>query len=207
MLPFLFVLATTGDDLAKSIQEATATERYIFEAETRNSKIDGRYRKGTPLFVRADGVEFFRQEKRLVYLQDGKWHRTRTGTLSDPLRILGATAKVQSVRIPHEELAQLSKALKNLKKSNDKGALVVSGEFGEAEARELAPSEDRDVARGGVASVWIDNGKIVKYQIAITLKDRRGNVEVDGVLAKSVTIRQPEGAKYEIPEGAQKALE
>ena len=206
MLPFLFLLAMSGDDLAKSIQEATATEKYIFEVETRNSKVDGRFRQGSPLFVRADGIEFFRQGKRLVYLQDGKWNRTRTGTLSDPLRILAATAKVQSIRMPHEELAQLCKALKNAKKSDDKGGLIVSGEFGEAEARELSPSEDRDVARGGVASVWIDNGKVAKYRIAITLKGRRGNADVDGVAVTTVTIRRPEGARYDVPEDAKKAL-
>jgi hypothetical protein len=206
MLPFLFLLATAGDDLAKSIQEATSTEKYIFEVETRNSKVDGRFRQGSPLFVRADGIEFFRQEKRLVYLQDGKWNRTRTGTLSDPLRILGATAKVQSLVIPHEELARLSKSLRNLKKFTEQGAVLVSGEFGEAEARELARSEDRDVARGGVARVWIDNGKVAKYQIAITLKGRRGNADVDGVAETTVTIRHPENASYAVPDEARKAL-
>jgi len=206
MLPFLFLLVMSGDDVAKSILEATATDKYIFEVETRNSKVDGRFRQGSPLFVRADGIEFFRQGQRLVYLQDGKWQRTRTGTLSDPLRILGPTAKVQSVRVPHEELAQLSKSLKNAKKSGDLGTFILSGEFGEAEARELARSEDREVARGGIVSVRIENGKVVKYQFAITLKGRRGNADVDGIAETTVTIRYPVGVSYEVPVEVMKTL-
>ena len=206
MLPFLFLLVMSGDDAAKSILEATATDKYIFEVETRNSKVDGRFRQGSPLSVRADGIEFFRQGQRLVYLQDGKWQRTRTGTLSDPLRILGPTAKVQSVRVPHEELAQLSKSLKNAKKSGDLGTFILSGEFGEAEARELARSEDREVARGGIVSVRIENGKVVKYQFAITLKGRRGNADVDGIAETTVTIRYPVGVSYEVPVEVMKTL-
>jgi hypothetical protein len=206
VLPILLLLATVDDDLANSVQATTSAERYSFEIESQNSKIDGRYQRGSPLFARADGVEFFREGKRLVYQQDGKWHRTRTDTLSDPLRILGPTAKVQIVRIPHEELAQLSKALRNVKNSTEQGIMMVSGEFGEADARELARSEDRDVARGGVARLWIANGKVTKYQIAITLQGRRGNADVNGVAETTVTLRHYVGTSYAVPEEATKAL-
>jgi len=206
MIPYLLLLATSGEDLPKSIQAATPMEKYGFEIENRTSKIEGRYHRGSPLFLRADGIDFYRQGNRLVYQQDGKWHRTRTGTLSDPLRILGATAKVQSIRVPHEELAQLSKLLQNLKKSTEQGATILSGELSEAAARELARSEDRDVARGGSARVWIANGKVAKYQIAVTLKGRRGNAEVDGVAETKVTIAYPANASYETPAEAKKAL-
>jgi hypothetical protein len=54
--------------------------------------------------------------------------------------------------------------------------------------------------------VWIDNGKVAKYQLAITLKGRRGNAEVDGVAETKVTIAYPANARYETPEEAKKAL-
>ena len=207
MITLLFVLAAIGDDLAATVRPVVDAENYHFVVESLNSKVDGDFQKGAPLFVRADGIDFYRQGDRLVYKQDDTWQRTRTGTLSDPLRILVPSAKVLSVRPPHEELAKLAKALTNLKQAEDQGKTVSSGEFGPEAAKEMARTEDRDLARGGVARLWLDKGQVAKYQIAITVKGRRGNAEVDGVTTHTVTISNLGLTKINTPAAAKKALE
>ena len=212
MIPLLFFLAAIGDDLAAAVRPVVAAENYHFSVDASNAKVEGDYQKGLPLFVRADGIDFYRQGDRLVYKQDEIWQRTRTGTLSDPLRILVPSAKVQSVRLPHEEIGQLAKALTNLKKVENKkaeeqGQALISGRFGPADAKQLARTEDRELARGGMAWLWLDKGQVVKYQIEITVKGVRGNADVDGTVTNTVTISNLGAVKLNVPAAAKKALE
>ena len=61
------------------------------------------------------------------------------------------------------------------------GETILSGEFKDAAARDLAQPEDRDLARGGEAQVWFKGTQIIKYRIEIFLKGRRGIADVDGI--------------------------
>src|SRR5437868_290826 len=158
MIALLFLLGSGGSDLAKAIQELGRAGSYQFTRTGTNAAVEGTYQKGSPVFLRADRVDFFRQGDKLVYKQGNTWLRTRTGTLSDPLAILGASAKVRAARLPHEELAKLGKALTNASEAEEGGRTVYTAELGEAAARELASAEDRDLARGGTARLWLDKG-------------------------------------------------
>src|SRR5437763_1184925 len=96
-------------DLAAALRQAAALESYDFTVAERpgvgaGDAVECKYRKGQPLSCKADGIAFYRQGDTLVYERGGRWQRTRQGTLSDPLRILGASAKVRRVRLPHEEV-------------------------------------------------------------------------------------------------------
>ena len=205
VLPLVAGTARAGDDVVKTLDAIRGADSYSFSVrDNTGPSVDARYQKGQPLFCKADGIEFYRKAGILVYKQGETWQRTRTGTLSDPLRILGASAKVRAIRLPHEELAVLGKALITVK--NVDGA--VTGNFNMSTARKLARTEDADLARGGSAKLWLDkNGRLVKYMINIRVQGKRGNADVDGVMTHTVTIADVGTAKIQLPAGAKKALD
>ena len=63
--------------------------------------VGGKYERGQPVSLQADGVAFYKKGEAPVYEQAGRWRRTKRGTESDPLRILGASARARAVRLPH----------------------------------------------------------------------------------------------------------
>jgi hypothetical protein len=197
--------AGAGDDVAKTLRPIVAAESYQFSIKSGpGAAVEVKYQKDQPLFVEADKIEFFRKGDLLVYKTGDGWQRTRTGTLSDPLRILGASAKVRAVRLPHEELAILAKALKKVERNER----LLSGEFDADAAKALARTEDRDLARGGTAKLWLDaDGRLAKYEIAIRVQGRRGNADVDGVITTTVALANVGATKVTVPDAAKKALE
>jgi hypothetical protein len=205
-------LGAADDDLTKAIEAVTGAESYRFTVASEGggpaAAVEGTYRKGEPLSLKADRVEFFRRGEVLVYKQGDAWQRTRTGTLSDPLAILGASAKARSVRPPHEELALVRKVLGAAKKEETSRGVIFTGELSADDARGLARTEDRDLARGGTIHLWLDGrGRLTKYEIAIRVQGRRGNAEVDGTVTKTVTLSDVGTAKFEVPAAAKQALE
>lgn len=199
-----------GDDLAKAVKGLTEASSYRFTQQDGmvKSAVEVKYQKDSPLYCKADGIEFFRKADVLVYKQGDTWQRTRTGTLSDPLRILAASAKVRAVRLPHEELAVVGAALTNIKKTATKGEILLSGDLGEEAAKKLARTEDRGNARSGAAKLWLDaEGRLTKYEIAIRILGKRGNAEVDGTVTKTVTLAGVGATKLEVPAAVKKALE
>ena len=169
-----------GDELAKAVDAISKAESCTFAVQRGpGDAVDCKYQKGQPLHVVADKIEFYRQADILVYKQGDVWMRTRTGTLSDPLRILGASAKVRAVELPNDELTVLAKSLAQAKQAVDKSwTLTLDADA----ARILAPIEDRDLAKSATARLWLDaDGKLTKYEIAVRVMGRRGNAEVDGL--------------------------
>lgn len=201
-----FAVSAGPEELSKALRGVTGAESYAFTLRENAAApaVEAKYQKGMPIFLKADRIEFFRKGDLLVYKQKDVWQRTRTGTLSDPLLILAASAKVRATRLPHDELAVLGKALTNLKKDGT----ALNGTFAAEAAKLLARSEDRDLARGGTAKLWLDgDGRLVKYEIAIRVQGVRGNAEVDGVITRIVTVADLGKVKIELPPGAKKALE
>jgi hypothetical protein len=199
-------IAGAGDDLAKTLKPITSADNYRFSVQTNAEApaVDAKYQKGSPLYVQADKIEFFRHGEIMVYKQGDAWQRTRTGTLSDPLRILGASANVRAVRLPHEDLAEIAKGLMKVKTAEK----TITGDLGADAAKKLAPVEDRDLARGATVKLWLDaDGRLAKYEIAVRVQGKRGNAEVDGVVTRIVTIADIGKTKVEVPAGAKKALE
>ncbi|MBI2804692.1 MAG: hypothetical protein HYX68_06870 [Planctomycetes bacterium] len=199
-----------SDEVLKAIQNIANADSYAFTSSDTpgTAAVEGRYQKGRPIAFNADRIDFFRKGKILVYQQGAAWQRTRTGTLSDPLRILIPSAKVRAARLPHEDLVIVSKVLKKTTNEKVKGHFVVRGDFGADTAKQLARTEDRDLARGGTAKLWLDaRGRLVRYEIAIRVQGVRGNAEVDGVMTRTATIAELGKVKVVVPAGARKALE
>jgi hypothetical protein len=195
-----------GDDLGKALKAVIGADSYAFSVAEGSGKtgVEAKYQKDMPLYCRADKIDFFRQGKILVYKQKDDWQRTRTGTLSDPLLILAASARVRAVVLPHEELGVLGKALKNVKQADK----MLTGELAAEAAKKLARTEDRDLARGGAVKIWLDDaGRLVKYEVAIRVQGVRGNAEVDGVMTRTTSITGVGAIKVDVPAAAKKLLQ
>ncbi len=200
-----------GEELKAALKKTTpGLEAYGFRVDQGpggGTIVTGKFKKGQPLFCQADGIDFFRKGDVMVYRQGERWMRTKRGRESDPLRILGASAAVSRVRPPHEELATLIKNLGDIKKTEQKGRVVYTGKLGEAAAQKLAPSEVRDITRGGEAEIVTEDGVIVKYQFTLRVQGRLGTAEVDGTRTKTVGLTGLGTTKVEVPEAARKVLE
>jgi hypothetical protein len=203
------------DALTKAIEKDAALQQYTFQIDEKPGKgagsgVEGTYQKGQPVYLKADKISYFKAGDVLVYKQGETWKRSKRGTESDPLTVLGAVAKVNAARLPHEEFAGLEKLLTGIKKGDkmEDGCAVYSADLTEEGAKQLAPVESKGVARSGTLRAWINaDGLIVKYVVSIRLKGKRGNAEVDGTAEKTVRLADLGSAKVEVPEGAKKALE
>src|SRR5206468_5162799 len=106
-----------------------------------------------------------------VYKQGDSWLRSKRGTVSDPLRVLGALAKVNSVRLPHEELAGLDKLILEPAQGREAGQTVYSGTLTKEGVKRFVRPEHRGVARGGSARFWVDRGgSLSKYEVTIRVQ-------------------------------------
>jgi hypothetical protein len=201
------------EELSRALHKAGGWTSYAFTAEEEpgpgsGGALEGRYQRGRPLACKADGIECFRRGDAVVYRQGGRWLRARTGTTSDPLRVLGALAKVRAARLPHEEVAELAKAVGAVRKEKDGERALYRAELSAAAARSLARPEHRGVARGGAARFWVgDDGRLVQYAVTIKVQGRLGGADVDGTVVKTVTLSGVGSTQVAVPEAARKALE
>jgi len=211
----------TGDSrkaLDKAVRTCAALKGYSFQIDERPGQgaggtLQGKFEQGKPIFFLADKIEIFKKGDVLAYKDGEKWERSRTGTLSDPLRVLGAVAKARGARLPHEELADLAKGLTQIKKVEPEPSSTVylgvfQGELKEADARRLVPKSLEQVARKGQAKIWVGaDGQVHKYSLTIPVQGRLGNAEIDGKVARTVLLTDRGTAKVVLPEEAKKALE
>jgi hypothetical protein len=205
--------------LAEAVRATAALRGYWFKVEEATGRgagaaVEGKYEKGQAAAFKADGIEFFRAGEALAYKDGAGWQRSKTGTLSDPLRVLGAAARVRGTRLPHEELTELARGLKGVKKmeAEAEGSTVYAGVFtgtlDEEAAGKLAPASLRSVARGGQARLWVGlDGQVHKYSLTIRVQGTLGNAEIDGQVTRSVTLSDRGTARVEVPAEAKKALE
>src|SRR5262245_22816559 len=202
-----FLPANDIDDLKKSLRTIGSAESYLFTVQDESgSPVTGTYQKGSPIAMRADDIDFFREAKILVYRNGGIWTKTRTGTLSDPLPILAASAKVSNVRMPHEELMLVDKAAQNIRKADGRKFDFLA-DLDAAGARSLARSEDRELARSGTVQFWVNGeGQITKYRLTIRIQGKRGNADVDGIVTRTIALSDVGRAKVEVPDAVKMLL-
>jgi hypothetical protein len=202
-------------ELTALARKAGAAKSYTFTVEQKpgpgaGRPVEGKYESGQPVYFKVEKIELFRKGEALAYQDAGGWHRSRTGRLSDPLRVLGATARVRGVRtLPHEELAGLGGDLQKVTKTagKDKGTTVYRGTLTAAALKKWAPTEVRAVANEGTVEVWVARGNVVRYTVALRLKGRLGGAEVDGTSTRTVELRDIGSTKVSVPAAARKALE
>ncbi len=210
------VLALVAADPAREVETALAggakLSSYTFVIEDQPGQgmkgCEGKFQKGQPISFKADNIEFYRQEKAIVYLQGGSWKRSKTGVESDPLLILGAVAKVRRARLPHEELLDLGTALQDVKKTDQKGgSSLYSATLTARGIRQLVPTEYAGVARNGNVKLWLDaDKKLHKYELSFRLQGRLGNAEIDGNYTHVVTLGNPGKTRVQVPAEAARLL-
>ena len=205
-------VAGAAAELELAARQAATVPSYTFAVDERpgggtSGAFTGKYVRGQPIYFQADGIDFFRQGQALAYAQGGQWHRSKTGVESDPLRVLGAVAKVRRARLPHEELAGFAKHIQRVRKAQEKGQAVYRGDLTDAAVKQLAPAEFCPVARGGQARVWVSGGQVTKYAVTLRLEGRLGNAEIDGTAQRTVTLSDAGRTAFEVPAAARKALE
>ncbi len=199
--------------LDMALRKTAAMKNYAFQIDERGGQgsggaFKGKYEQGKPVFFMADKIEFFKQGEALAYKQGEAWERSRTGRLSDPLRILGAAAKVRGARLPHEELVELAKSVKKVGLAKGEDSTFYVGDLEQAAARRLVPKALEGVAKEGQARIWVGpDGQVNKYAITIHVQGRQGNAEIDGQVARTVLLSDRGTAKVDVPAGAKKALE
>ena len=201
--------------LDNAFEKSAALKSYAFQIDERPGQgsggmFRGSYEQGKPIFFLADKIEFFKKGETLAYKDGEKWERSRTGTLSDPLRILGAAAKVRGARLPHEELPELAKNIKKVKSTRDQStkSTIFAGELEQAGTKKLVPKSLEGVAKKGQAKIWVGlDGQIHKYVLTIRVQGRQGNAEIDGEVTRTVSLSERGSTKIEVPEGARKALD
>ncbi len=202
-----------AEALKAALGKTTAASGYGFTQEEAgggpNAQVEAKYEKGQPLWCKAEGLECFKRGEEVAYKQGDEWLRSKRGTLSDPLRVLGAIAKVRGVILPHEELAGFEKNLKDVKKAaKEDGADVYAGDLTDEAAKKLVRPSLREVARGGTAKLWVNgDGVVTKYTITVPVRGRLGNAEIDGTTTRTMTLGGLDKTKVEVPEAAKKALE
>jgi hypothetical protein len=207
--------AGLGKGLEKAIRTFAALKSYAFQIDERPGQgsagsFQGKYEQGKPIFFIADKIEFFKKGDVLAYKDGDKWERSRTGTLSDPLRILGAAAKVRGARLPHDELLELAKNIKKAKQAKDEQtkSTIFTGELEQAGAKKLVPKSFDAVAKKGQAKIWVGlDGQVQKYSLTIRVQGRQGNAEIDGEVSRTVSLSERGTAKIDVPDAAKKALD
>jgi hypothetical protein len=199
------------DPLARALKQITDTDSYAFQAAHQGKKagVEGKYQKGEPVYFKVEQIEFFKKGDKLVYKQDDKWQRTKTGVESDPLRILGPSAKVRETVLPHEELNGLEKELRDIKAQPSQGHASAFGAKLTIDAcKKLLLPSDRELAKGGTITFELDkDGNLVQYDVAIDIQGKRGNAEVSGTVNRGVRFVDVGKTKVEAPDAARKALE
>ena len=204
--------------LDKAVRTCSALKGYSFQIDERPGQgaggtFQGKFEQGKPIFFLADKIEFLKKGDVLAYKEGDKWERSRTGTLSDPLRILGAAAKVRGARLPHEELAELVKSMKDIQPAKEEPTSTVysgiyQGRLDQAGARRLVPKSLEALAKEGQAKIWVGaDGQVHKYSLTIRVQGRQGNAEIDGKVARTVLLNDRGTAKVVVPDEAKKALD
>jgi hypothetical protein len=223
--PILFALvawtslaaAQEADSMAeakRALQALVEAKSYAWTSEESpgvgGAPVQARCEKNKPLHVIADKLECYRQANAVVYLGDQGWARSRTGTLSDPLRILGSVAKVRSLALPHEEAAILLGAKLAAKPNSwkqDGKTMKYVFALKDETVRKLTPMQYSQVTQEGEAEIWLEARNLVRYRIQIGLRGTIGNAEIDGQYVHVVSLSQIGQTTVVPPAAAMKLLE
>jgi len=207
-------LAQAADpDVSAALEKLKKADRYAFKVEFveegatgrgRGSTIEGRYVKDQPTWLKSGELEVFRKGERLAIQKKNEW---RLLELRDGDKVRG---RMRSLRLPHEELADLTKQLVTLKKLDAKEGdqSVYLGELSEEASRAFLDANSEKKLEGppaGTGRVWLSAaGDLAMVEIIVRVKGKAKNPS--GV-SMWITLSEIGSLKAEIPESAVRALE
>ncbi len=236
-----------GADDKESLQQALSRvaqlDSYSFKGETEFESpfgaapgnqipsLDGKYQKDAGLYIKSDRGEVFRKGDRiLVKPRDAEWQDLAQFKPPPPPaadgqrpRLRGNPMMVQlmlrNLKAPHEELRDLSRGLKSVKKSEkpekigDVDCFEYSGELSEEALKRsplgrLAQLGGANASLSANARFWVDGrGDLVIYEVVT-----RGSVtfqgnQIDLSVTRRSEITDAGSTRVEVPEAVRKLLE
>jgi hypothetical protein len=242
----LAAMPATADDketLQQALTKITGLDSYSFKGETEFQSqfgngapgqipsFEGKYQKDVGLHINSDKGEVFRKGERVLVKQgQNEWQDLAQFQPPTPpagdgqKRRLGANpafAKLmlKNMKAPHEELRDLAKGLKTVKKAEktekigDVDCFEYSAELTEDAVKgsplgRLAMLGGANASLSASARFWVDTqGNLQIYEVvtkgAVTFQ---GN-QVDLTLTRRSEITDGGKTKVEVPEGVRKLLE
>lgn len=242
ILALALALNAPDETLTKALEKAAALEAYAFKGETEFQSqfgnapaqvpsMDGKYQKNVGMHIKSDRGEFFRKGDRFLVKQaSGEWQDLVQFQPPAPAdgdkpnrnparRTALGKLMIRNFKAPHEELKDLAKGFKEVKKSEktekvgDLDCWVFSSELTD-EAMKNAPLGRMLGQFGGAnatvtgsSRVWVDGaGNVVIYEISTkAVLEIQGNQIELGLIRRS-EITEAGKAKVEVPEAVQKLL-
>jgi len=239
--------ADDKETLQQALGKVAGYESYAFKGETEfNSQfgagapgqvpsLDGKYQKDAGLYIKTDKGEVFRKGDRILVKQGaaGEWtdlanFQTQTQPPTPPAGdapkrprggALMGKMMLRNLKAPHEELKDLAKGFKSVKKDEktekigDVDCVQYSGDLteeamkGSPLGRLLTQFGGANATVNGSARVWVDTqGNVVIYEtVTKATVEFQGN-QVDFSLTRRSEIADVNKTKLEVPEAVQKLL-
>jgi hypothetical protein len=237
------LLVSTLDDketLTQAIEKVAALDSYAFKGETEFQGplgnngpaqvpvMDGKYQKEVGLHIKSDKGEIFKKNDRVLVKQSpNDWQDVSQfqppagapGAGNRPRGALFGRAMIRNMKAPHEDLKELVKGLKEVKKSEktekigDLDCFQYSGELTD-EAMKSSPLGRMLTQFGGAgaevkgsAKFWVDTqGNLAIYEaVTKATVEFQGN-SIDFTLTRRTEVTDAGKTKVEVPEAVQKLL-
>jgi len=235
--------ADDKETLTQAVSKAAALSSYAFKGETEVQSpfgggppqvptMDGKYQKDAGLHIKSDKGEIFKKGER-VFVKQGSADWQDLAQVQPPApaegekpnrnRARGALfgrAMLKNFKAPHEELQDLAKGFKEVKKAEktdkigDIECTAFSGDLSE-EAMKGSPlgrmlgqfGAAGNAETKGSARVWVDaSGNVAIFEVVTKISiDIQGN-QVDITMTRRCELSDAGKAKVEIPEAVQKLL-
>lgn len=247
MLALLALSLATFDDkeaVDKAVAKVAAYESYAFKGETEFQSLlggggapipsmDGKYQKDVGVHIKTERGEFFRKGDR-VLVKQGQADWTDASQMQAPAppadgapRKRGARGgmgfaqmMVRNFKAPHDELKDLAKSFKELKKQEkpekvgDVECAVYGGDLtdeamkGSPLGRMLGLFGGASATVKGNGRVWIDaNGTLMVYEMTTNATIELQGNQIDLTLLRRTEITDAGKTKVEVPEAVQKLLD
>jgi len=235
--------ADDKETLQQALSRVAQLDSYSFKGETEFQSqfgaapgnqipsLDGKYQKDAGLYIKSDRGEVFRKGDRiLIKAGDADWQDLAQFNPPAPPaadgqkpRLRGNPMMVQlmlrNLKAPHEELRDLSRGLKSVKKSEktdkigDVDCFEYSGELSEEALKgsplgRLAQLGGANASLSANARFWVDGqGNVVIYEVVT-----RGSVtfqgnQIDLSITRRSEITDAGKTRVEVPEAVRKLLE
>src|SRR5579872_2911107 len=235
-------LADDKEALQQAVLKVTELDSYSWKSETEFQNqfgtgpgnqipsFDGKYQKDVGLYIKSEKGQVFRKGDRVLVKQgENEWQdleqfKPPTPPAADGQkpRLRGnpmmAKLMLRNLKAPHEELRDLVKGLKSVKKGEksekigDVDCFEYSGELGEDALKasplgRLALLGGANASLSATARIWVDTkGDVVIYEVLTKgAVNFQGN-QIELQLTRRSEISDAGKTKVEVPEAVQKLL-
>ena len=240
-LTAVLVLCDDVESLQKAVDKAAALESYAFKSETDIQSpigaapnqipvMEGKYQKDAGMHIKSDKGEVFKKGDRTLVKQGAEdWKdvaqfQPPAPAADAPKRprgggAMGGRMMLRNLKAPHEELKELMKGLKDIKKDEKTekigdiecqqygGELTADAMKGSPLGRLLGQFGGGNAEVKGSAKFWVDlQGNVAIYEVITKASvDFMGNA-IEFTLTRRAEITDAGKAKVEIPDAVQKLL-